>query len=342
MANGKITWAAPPFRAVTLDEAHYLYVASAAFNPGTGDFGIDFLFYPDSTQGDTEGLLCGKGAADMANLAGWQVFVDKTNKRLVLKINDGAATVLTVNSNNDSFAANTFSWARLEIDRDGLASFWVNGSAAGSGSISSRAGSLNNSESFKIGGLDAGTNNFKGRLGLLRVDLGRLLPASWVAQEWDRLRYGLPRAPQDFTALWLFGESLADESGTYTLTYAPSATPAYAAGYPSGTISYTLEKNYRYGLPDAFVDGPSPIRVLNGSFRSHDPGWRKRRLLWEFANIRSGQVTALLAAAAALTPVTCYPDADLPPLAPGLFVRPPEFQQVRLGRFDGDIEVEEV
>lgn len=318
MANGKIIYTPIPTKALQFDGVHYLTLNSAAFNVNTQDFAIDALLTTDPAAADSECWIAAKGAANLANLAGMHWYYTKTTRRLGLRINDGGATPLVVETANDQIPAlgATF-WPRLQADRDGQARFYVNGVDVGGGSIAAKAGSLDNSEPLKVGAYDASANRHKGSLDFLRFDLGRILSAAWHVKEWDCIRYGLPREIRDFLARWNFEESLVDDSeNLFTLAWQGGGSPTYVTGYPSvaGPLTYSFRRNFsrmKEGPQPSWLDTDDNQRAINGEAFGY-AGALKERWALNFPLINQEQLTAFKAAEASRDQFAFYADAGEP------------------------------
>lgn len=349
MANGKITYTPLTTVGLTLDGAHYLSLAAAAFNPGSGALGVDFLGSIDPTVADAECWLTAKGAASLANLAGWHFYCKPGTRRLGLRLNDGGVAPLAVETDDNMLPAlGSPFWARVEADRtNGLALFYVNGALVASRDISAVTGSLNNSEPLKIGAYDASTNRFKGRVDLVRFDTGRLLSATWHTEEWSRVRYGCPRQAQDFLAYWTFyGESLVDISANaYELTWQGGGSPAYEIGWPGcdGAIAYTFEVNCEIDFEPGRLDLDDNQRMADAAAYNYPHPNQKATFRLPFKHIDPPQQAAFVAAWEAKQPVDFYLDADLPK-EEGQFqiMKYPLLRHVFSRRMDAELELEQV
>jgi hypothetical protein len=344
MGRGQIIYTPAATSAITLDGAHYLSLADDAdFDFGTADFAVDALLRIDADTPDAEAVIAAKGAASLGGAAGWHFVADTVNLKLGLRINDGDVAAAYVASNAAAFSLGAWFWARVTADRDGNATFYVNGVSVGAGAVSAAAGSLNNSEALKVGGQDASASRLKGAMDFLRFDAGRLLSAAWAAREWDRLRYGARRSVQDFLELWSFEESLTgDSDAAHILAWQGGGGAAYETGYPAseGTITYQFGKNFQYGHEDAFLDVDDRQRSLDGGLFSY-VGARKSRLVVKFPAAALAQVVALQAAWAGGRELDFYEDADLPRTCQALMAAPPAAQSVANGLYELEIELEE-
>lgn len=314
--------------ALQLDGGSFLYTAETSLNPGIGDFACDALVYIDPWFVDTECLLAGQGLVDLSNEVGWHWYYKPASRRLGLRINNGGAEPLEVETEDYILPApGTWCWLRLAADRDSLASFQINGVEVGSGSISAKSGSLENSEPFRIGGQSATVNRHKGMIGFLRMDMGRLLPAWWLRKEWLSIVFGLPREVMDFKARWNFAGSLTDSSAA-GIELIHSGTPEYLSGWPSasGNIDFTFPRNFSYGHKIGYLDLDARDRGWLGNARSY-AGGRKKSFILDFKGFGLEQLYALQGAA--LTqPFTFYPAADGPECIMARFNPPPEFLSI--------------
>ena len=347
MAKGKIIYPPIPTVCLLFDEGHYASLASPDFNAGTGHFGVDALITIDPAVTDSESWIAGKGASNLANLAGWHWYYKKTSRRLGLRINDGGATPLVMETaDNQIPALGTTFWGRLQTDRAGQVRFYVNGVDAGGGSIAAKAGSLDNSEPFKVGANDVSTNRHKGSLDFLRFDLGRILPAAWHEEEWYRIKYGWPREAQDFLAFWIwYGESLADRSAAaYTLAWQGGGSPGYTTGWPgsAGSISYPFAKNFVYGDKPGYLDLDDRQRMLDASDFSYPHPNPKKTFLWQFKNIAPEQQAAFIGAWASKQPVRLYRDEDQPQTAVVKIITYPLQESIFRNLVNAELDMEEV
>jgi hypothetical protein len=346
MANGKMIYTPPATLALTLDEAHYASLADDdAFDLGTGDFALDALVRVDATPADSESWIVAKGAEDLSSASGWHFFYEKANRRLGLRLNDGDASPTVVYSNNTVFEYGAWFWARVAVDRDGSATFFVNGAAAGSGSVTAAAGSLNNAEALKVGGATTTTKRHLGALGLLRLDKGRLLSVAWVADEWERLRWGCQRSAQDFLEVWLFGGDLAGASAeAYALTWNGTGDPEYETGWPSADapLSYTFEANFNFGHQVEWLDLRDRQRALDGSLVEYGPPGEKRRLALDFPLAGLKQALVLEAMYAGGQATDLYLDENLPKEGSFRPTGPPTRSSRAVGYWDLSLELEEV
>ncbi len=349
MAYGKFIYTPAATLALDLDGAHCLSLDNAAFNFGSQDFALDGPVYIDPAVADGECWLAAKGTLTLANASGWHWYYKPASRRLGLRLNDGGATPLTVETPDNALPAlGNRPWPAIKVDRGGdQVRFLVDGADVGGGSIAAIAGSLNNSELFRVGGYDAATHCHQGLLEFLRVDLGRLLPAVWYEQEWDRLRYGWPR-PQmdediDFLAYWGFGEILADLSDSaFTLVWQGGGDPAYVTGWPGseGPIEYLFEENFQRDHETGFLDLDARQRAEDGS-QSGYAGARKLFYRLPFKLIPRSQRIVLDAAWASPDLVAFYADADLPRTFWGRVQTPPNWKVQQMERADGEVYLEQ-
>lgn len=345
MARGKIIYTPIITAALSLDGAHYLSLAEAAFNMATGDFGVDFLGQIQADTPDNEVLICGKGVDGLAGAAGWLIYALRDTGQLRLKINDGQASPLVIDSQAAAFTLGARFWGRADLDRDGQVRFYVAGLDVGGGVISSRAGSLNNSQPLRVGGGAVATNRFKGVLDFIRFDQGRSLPAAWHSEEWDRIRYGFSRDDlQDFLARWQFAQSLLDDSAEeYGLTYNGGGSPPYVDGWPyaAAPLEVIFDHNYEYGFRLGHVDTDDLARTIDATLGGYGGG-RKRTYFLPFNAIEHPQVTALRAAWAAGGPLDFYLDAAKPRTCYGRIMAPPEFTEIFMNAYEGEVEIQEI
>lgn len=335
VANGKLVFTPYPVYAISLDGSHYLTLSSSDMNVTTGDFQLDAVILIDPASSATP-TIAGKPPVSWISSPGYLFFIDKANARLGLTINDGSATALTVYSNSSVLTESEWYWVGVRLDRDGLATFYVNGSQVGTADITSRAGSLSNSQAFVCG------NSLTGKIGHVRVKHG-LIPDRWWLPEYYRLAYGYPRAIQDFTAFWTLPQSLEDLSGGYTLTYSGGGSPSYVDGWPSVYAPLTLNLSIMFEFPhdDGFLDFDSPSRSISGILYSH-VGARKRGGRLKFPYVQPPQKIGIDSIYAAGTEFDVYFDSELPLNFQALMVGPPSVTSILHECFSVEIEIEEV
>lgn len=348
MANGKISYTPIQTRALVLDGAHYANLDQAAFNVGTGHFGFDWLGQIDADTPDNLITIIRKSPTNWANTAGWWFGAEKDRRRLRLILNDGQAGKIDIYSADNAFPLGSRFYGAVRADRAGEARFFVGlpgqaAAAVGSGAISSRAGSLDNTYLLRVGGYSTAADRLKGAIDLLRVDSGRLLPDSWYQEEWDRLRFGCRRLHHDFLACWLFGGSLADASASaYTLAWQGGGAAAYADGWPysAAPLTYNFEENYSHGFEAGYLDLDDRQRAADGSDFT-DAGPEKLYYKLSFNNLPVSQQAAFTAAWQARQSFRFFPDGAKP--SPGWFKfeTPPAFVNQFLERAKADISLEQ-
>lgn len=341
MANAKLSWWPVETKAITLDEAHYLYASAPLLNLGTSDFTVQALLHLDASMTAQDGAIIGKGFFNLANAAGWYLFVDPANLRLGLRINDGDVVATTVYSNASVYALATWFLAAVTVDRDGLATFYVNGAAAGGGSVAAASGTLNNSESVIVGGFSTG-NEIKGAIDFVALRSG-LVSAPWFAEEYQRVRYGYPRAVGDWLELWDFENSLSGDSlGTTLLTWGGGGSPSYESGspYANAPIDLDLTANFAWEYQESFLPADDLGRALDGSAYAYK-GCRKRRYTLSFNLIGLAQKTALEAAWVSGAEIDFYKDSGHPATMTCRIIDPPIFSEYFTNMWNGELELEE-
>lgn len=347
MANGKIIYLPRLTRGITLDGAHYLSLADASLNLGTGDFGLDALLRIAADTPDNLITICGKRPAAWANNAGYWFGIEKDHKRLRLDLNDGnAGGAVTVVSADDAVNfASPWPWAAVAADRNGQARFLVNGADVGGGAISTRPGSLNNTELFKVGGFDASTDRLKGAIDFLRLDAGRVLPAAWHAAEFERLRYGHKRpevaAQMDFTEFWDFeSDLLGVAAAARTLIYNGGGAPAYENGWPyvDGAITGLLTVNFEWEYTRGVRETDDVDYALNGALRRYLGAKKRTRTLSFRFNAQAAAVVE--GARDSGNEVDFFEDADLPKDFTGIITKMPDLKMTFPGP-DFEVEVQE-
>jgi hypothetical protein len=334
----KIIYTPWDFRAVVLGAGEHLTISNdTVFNPGTANFGLDCLF-KQTAASDTNNLFW-KISSDWSppSVGSGFVFYTTSAGALGFIFNDGG-TAVTVASSNGLISNGTYYWARANVNRAGTLGLYLNGVLVASANISSRSAGSWSSTTTPLYICNPGTAGAI-TASIARVDMGRALAGDWFTQEWDRLRYGYPRSPLDYTATWLFGDSLVDLSGVYTLVYSGS-TPTYATGYPSGSLSYTLPFRFDFGHELGFIDADYVQRTIDGTlFSAKGPRKRRYSLSFECSEI---QKMILEAAWAGSYPIYFYEDESLPASAQVKIISTPKCQSLFVGYYSVDVEMEEV
>jgi hypothetical protein len=342
VTNGKIIYTPPATRALSLDGLHFLSRDDAALNVGVQDFNFDFLIKIDPAITDPTVWLLSKTPASLDSAAGWLAYLDTVNRKLGLILNDGQATAVTVETGANALPAHgNWFYGGGSCDRSGQARLYIAGADAGGGVISSRPGSLDNSELFRVGAYSAASYRFEGLLGFVRLDVGRVLPAAWWAAEWDRLRYGCLRELADSLELWQFYDSLAGDGGL-DLEWQGGDTPSYADSWPTviAPISYVFEENYRRGYESGHLNLADRQRAEDGSAFSH-AGAVKRYFRLPFKNIPFTQQAAFTAAWQGQQGLDFFLDADLRRTCQALIKEPQALEHQLQARAEGDLYLEE-
>ncbi len=378
MANGKFIYTPRITKAISLDEAHYLSLASVdAFNVGVKDFNVSFLMWMDSTiqTGNDDKLVIGKGSYYLANKRGWWIGVDARAGALLINFNDGNAAAVSMTSHiaanltnrrplyddgvlydtgrvyGGDFNPGQWVWVYCAFDRSGYLTVWVNGVLMATYLITSRPGSWSNSDPLWIGnwGADAG-KYFKGYLGRVRLDIDRLFDTGWIAQEWAKVKYGYPEAPApDYLQEWRFGDSLIGTGDTqYTLIYNGGGSPAYVVGYSTAEapITYPFAKNFAWNYAPGWLALDDQQRTQGGAAFASDGGL-KQKFNIHFSRASLDQWIAIQAAAMGKYNLQFYKYADRERTAWVRFASPPEAEEVAAFRdgqptWDIDCELEEV
>lgn len=342
MAHGKIIYTPPATRAVSLDGLHFLSRDEAALNAGVQDINFDFLLKVDPTITDSVVWLISKTPASLNSAAGWIAYLDITNRKLGLMLNDGQATPVTVETPANALPEHgNWFYGGVSCDRSGQARFYVAGADAGGGAVSTRPGSLDNSELFRVGAYSAASYRFKGLIGFVRLDLGRVLPAAWWAAEWDRLRYGCLRELSDSLELWQFYDSLAGDGGQ-DLEWQGGGAPAYADGWPTviAPISYTFEENYQLNYKSGHLNLADRQRAEDGSAFSY-AGAIKRFFRLPFEYFPYSQQAAFAAAWQGQQDLEFYLDADRRRTCWAFIKEPQDLEHQFQERAGGDLYLEE-
>ncbi|MHB9075776.1 MAG: LamG-like jellyroll fold domain-containing protein [Desulfobaccales bacterium] len=342
MANGKIIYTPPETRALSLDGLHFLSRDDAALNMGVQDFNLDFLIKVDPTITDPFVRLVSKATVSLAGAAGWIVQLDTANRKLGLILNDGEVSPVTVETEANALPEHgNWFYGGISADRSGQVRFYIAGADAGGGEVSSRPGSLDNSELFRVGAYSAASYRFDGLIGFVRLDVGRVLPAAWWAAEWDRLRYGCLRELADSLELWQFYDSLAGDGGL-DLDWQGGDTPAYADGWPSiiAPLAYTFEENFQRKFEFGHLDFTDRQRAEDGSAFSH-AGAIKRYFRLPFKNMPFTQQAALTAAWQGQQDLELFLDAGRRRTCWALIKEAPVMNQQLQERAEGDLSLEE-
>jgi len=347
--NGKILYTPLQTRCLVLDGAHHLSLDQAAFNPGTGHFGLGVLGQIDADTPDVSICFMRKApagvGADWANLAGWWFGAEKANRRLRLSLNDGnAGAKLNIYSDNDVFEFGSRFDAEVRADRAGQARFFVGGMDVGGGAISTRPGSLDNTNLLRLGGYTSAGEYLKGALDLVRLDHSRLLPDAWYLEEWERLRCGCARYALDFLACWLFGDTLIDATPNgFTLAWQGGGDPVFADGWPysAAPLTYNFEENFNRGFETGYLDLDDKQRAADSSDFTDAAANNKRYYKLSFTNLPVSQQAAFTAAWQPRTSFRFYPDAEKPPAGWFKFTPPPPFVNQFIDRAKADIALEE-
>lgn len=349
MATAMITYTPWPVRGLTLDGAHYLYLSNSAFNVGYADFGLHVVAKIDEDTPDENIYLCGKGpvGAALANARGYHLYAVKTGRKFRLELNDGQATALSLET--PEYAWNFWEdfLVSMDVDRDGQVQFYVYGLAVAASSVTGYQGSLDNSEPFRVGGESATANRIKGVLSLVRVDVGRSLPATWHSDSWDRIRYGLPRRASDFLAVWPFDDSLTDLSASaYVLGWGGGGTPSYETGFPTtvAPINVEMTRDFAPGHDVSFLPSETvPERAEDGTMRWDDEWEPKNSWTGTFKGVTRTQMELMRAIYASRIEFDFYEDREFDLSFPGVMVAPPRITSSEGfvdGRHAWDVSIE--
>ena len=342
MGNAKFSWTPRLTKGISLDGSHYLSIDDSTLNLGTSDFCVSALLKVDADMADAVGWIASKGATNLANNSGWRFIVNKTSLCLGLWINDGDVSPITVYSTVPSISLGSWFLAEVVVDRDGQAVFYINGVPQGGGSVAAAAGSLNNSELFKIGADSAAATRLKGAIDFVRLRTG-LAPAAWIAQEWEQLRYGYPRALGDWLELWEFEGTLTGEAAAArTLAWQGGGSPSYVSGYPYAAAPLVLpfEYNFEFDYAEGFIESHDRARALDGTLNVYTGAQKKSQDL-SLRYFSFSQKTAIEAAGLSGNLLDFYKDADKPMTFQGYMMGSPNFTEVSYGLWNGDIELQE-
>jgi hypothetical protein len=358
VSNGKIVFYPPASYAISFDESHYLEQAdTAALDVGTGDFSFACLWRLDSTITNTTApkLLVGKGALSMGSLAGWTLAVVPSAHKIRFRFNDGNVTSVAPESADDVFVGDRWYWIVGTVDRDGNLNIWLGDFTTGvltlvlTYAVTSRPATWSNSSPLWMGnwGADPG-NYFKGYLGGVVLDVGRLWSSTWIAEEWLRIKWGLDitRKARDFTAYWPLNQSLADLQAGYTPSYLPTATPAYVSGppYASAPLTYTFARNPLYERDLPYVPHYQVERAKDKTAWNYGSGTVKRGANPPFTFIENDQLNAFQSAYEGGRTVNYYQDADNPQsLEPAYITEEPAIKAQKMpgSRYNLTLRLEE-
>lgn len=333
--NGKIVYTPTPVYGLSLDGSHHFELDHADMNVANGDFLLDVVVLIETGSPSTVTLI-GKPPSSWSGNAGYRFFADTTNKRLGLTINDGDASETTVYSPNNSFSLDSHRWFAVRADRDGNATFFVNGVPVGTGDISGCSGSLDNSEPLVIG------EDLEGIITHARIRHS-VLADQWFLPEYYRLAYGYPKTIQDFTAFWTFPQSLVDLSGAYTLTLQGTGEATYVTGWPSvnAPLTCNLDMMFEFPFDTGFIDADANTRTISGALKSYK-GCRKRRWSVTFPYLPPPQCIALESIYASGMAFDFYHDAGLPRDCRAMMVSAPAATAELYDAWSMEVEIEEV
>lgn len=371
-SKGRMVWYNDAYRAVTLDEAHYLTLTDPGglLDFATYDFALEILFLPDSTVGNPteEKVIISKSPGWLgASEAGWMVVWYPDTDSLKVYFNDGNATILW-KTYTGVVTDDAWNFFRLEFDRDSTLHLYKNGALVDNTfDLTGRPNSIDNDADIYVGDCPAagGNNNFKGWIGLLRIDGGPgwfvdpygqghfsgdrdvAYGAAWNLENYYRLKYGHPRQIDHYIAAWYFLESLVDESyGELAFAWNGGGSASYGQGWPY-IYDYTFEFNpyAEAGLEIGHVDLDGRLRALDGSMKTYKGG-RKRRCLMLIRTTSAEQLLAIQGAFCSGVQVSVYEYGDRPAMFTGYFVVPP--WPIEVGRdslttvWEIEVELEEM
>lgn len=354
MSNGRIVWVSDKFQAVVLDGSHWLSLAdNNTLDVGVYDLAIEILFNWDSgiaNPGDNK-LLISKSPGTLGGTeAGWEILMNPTAQSLIVRFNDSTATIIT-NTYSGILPSDTWIHLRLEFDRDSTLHLYKDGVLIDDTfDLSSRPGSVSNSEPLMIGHQTGGSNDyFDGYIGLIRIDggMGWVLDAdgagsfvgnrtvdygdSWNLRNYYALQYAYPRTIQHYLAAWYFDNSLVDDSGAaLTLTWNGGGSASYGTGWP-----YECDYQFTYnplnagGVQSSWIPLSSALRSLDGSLKMYvlpGPNRQLRSLNFRTNNIE--QIMALQGAYLISAPIHLYETGEEPFQFRGYLPIPPIWREV--------------
>jgi len=119
----------------------------AALNIGTKDFTLEAWFRTADPSNQT---ILVKGATSNT-IPGYWLWYNQSERRLRLSISDGASRINARSNSNLNITNNTWHHVAVSVNRDGNATFYLNGNTVGTQSVSSLNGkSLSGSSAFQI------------------------------------------------------------------------------------------------------------------------------------------------------------------------------------------------
>jgi hypothetical protein len=332
MTIGKIVYTPLATSALRTASSNWLSCVTAGVgDPGTGSFGIDIVAKVSSVSDLWYPLI--NTSAGWPTTPGYMATITST-RQVTFTLTDGTHTV-ALSSAAGVVPTGSWFYLRIDIDRAGLGTIYVDGMLVASGSVTAVTGSITADALGVYSGI--GTNPLD--LALVRIDVGRSLSAEWVAQEWDRLRYGIPVTQGDFTTTWSFNQTMVDLSGVFT--FSPTTAYSWIDGFPYALrpITYPLPFGANWGHNAEYIDADDIQRTIDGTLHVAR-GPRKRHLSMSFECDRAQKV-ALEGAWAGGNLLSFFERDSQPASLVGYMAQPPTVQSLFEGYFQVDLEVQE-
>jgi len=310
--RGSFYWIDTDRRAIRLDGvADYLTLsedssgAPFAFDPGTDDFGWEFLFLPDSTVGNptTDKILVHKcnGTTVGGGEDGYQIRFKPSNGNLTIDLNDSssAPTSCTFSALVTNDVENLI---RLELARSGnYVRAYKDGEFVSQQSIASRPSSISNEETLYIGHVSGGSNDYyKGDI--IHIKYLGLPNRFWQAEDdlttvgnssinrghrWNKInywkmKYGWPREVGPDQVCWYFNDDLKSYDDFSALQYELFIQGSSIETYVdvNQNIYYVWSTNPGPGgIEHAAFSMDAKLRGLDGTMRIYQGAKKQQRRL---------------------------------------------------------------
>ena len=264
---------------------------NAAVDFGTSDFSIAFIM-----QSDTAGY--GRVLDKRSATNGYTISID-TNKKMVLEMNVGAGNLGFITSK--IYADGELKHVVISADRDGNASFYINGVLDEEIDISSRSGDLDSTSDLFIGA-DAPTGSglfYNGSIAGVKM-YSTALTAAQVADLYNNPEKVVPTGV-DNTALklWL---PMMEGAGTYCINGAdPLGDDVYnGAGSFDSATGWTLNTGTSITGGKLVVDGTQTI-TTSAYYNVSSLGSKLVLAEFTLSNVTSGQAQLAFFAASGTT-----------------------------------------
>ncbi len=318
----------------------YDFIIREYLDFGTEDFSIDLLWQPLLDTG--EKYLVRKCVDDFSR--GWKLTYSWSDFKYYLTIADGTDTA-TISSNAISQVEDQeYHWLRLTVDRTGLASFFVNGAAQGSGSVAAVTGNISVESPLRLFGQTDALGFAKGWCDFIRFTRGTLMSTAWMAEEWSRIQRGRIRRSSGFTALWDFSDNLVDDCQGLILGASPvSETPTYTSGWPYNVspLEYQFARGPRHdGFEITPLTSGTVVRAKSTGKAYLYPGPSKMSYKLPFKGITDDQWSAFMAACEGGEVVDLWLDSAKEQTDRVYFTEPPEKKVLEGWDDDGNLAYE--